>query len=60
MYDYEIDGLLKANNYTIDSETYINICQSSQIREIKYSPYENSYEIWTNENYWKFYVYRKE
>lgn len=60
MYDYEIQNLLEINNYNIDSETYINICQnSSQIREVKYNPYENCFEIWTNESYWKFYVYRK-
>ena len=62
MYSYEIDQILKSQNYNIDSETYIDICNTSpQISRVKYNPYDNKYEIWTSDNYsWKINVYRKE
>lgn len=62
MYSYEIDKTLKFRNYNIDSETYIDICNTSQqISRVKCDPYDSKYEIWTNDNYyWKINVYRKE
>jgi len=61
MYSYQIQQILESNNYSIDSETYLNICSTSpQIKEIKYNSYENYFEIWANDGYWKFSVYRKE
>lgn len=62
MYSYEIDEILESQNYNIDSESYINICNTSpQISRVKYDPYDNKYEIWTSDNYsWKINVYRKE
>lgn len=62
MYSYEINQTLESQNYNIDSETYIDICDTSpQISRIKYNPYDNKYDIWTNDNfYWKINVYRKE
>lgn len=62
MYSCEINQALESQNYNIDSETYIDICNTSpQISRVKYDPYDNKYEIWTNDNfYWKINVYRKE
>lgn len=62
MYSREIEDILKSKNYNIDSHTYINICSSSpQIIHVKYDPYGQYFEIWTNDDfYWKFNVYRKE
>lgn len=62
MYSYEIDQTLKSHNYTIDADTYIEICKTSpQIFHLRYNQGENKYEIWTNDNYyWKIEVYRKE
>lgn len=62
MYSYEINKTLESQNYNIDSETYMDICNTSpQISRVKYEPYDNKYEIWTNDNYyWKINVYRKE
>lgn len=62
MYSTEINETLRRNNYTIDSETYSNICQTSpQINHAKYNAHEQCYEIWTDDgNYWKFTVHRKE
>ena len=52
MYSYEIEELLKKCNYNIDSETFINMCRTSpQIDHIKYNPYEDNIEMWTNDNY---------
>lgn len=61
MYSSEINQTLESQNYNIDSETYISICNTSpQILRIKYNPYDNKYEIWTSDNYsWKINVYRK-
>lgn len=61
MFSWEINQTLESQNYNLDSETYINICRTSpQISRVKYDPYLNSYEIWTNDNnYWKFSVHRK-
>lgn len=60
MYSSEINQALESNNYNIDSETYINICSTSpQILRVKYDPYDNKFEIWTDDNcYWKFSIYK--
>lgn len=62
MYSFEINQTLESQNYNIDSETYLDICNTSpQISQVKYDTYDNKYEIWTNDNYyWKINVYRKE
>lgn len=61
MYSYEIDQELKCKKYDIDSETYLHICNSSlQITHVKYNPYDASFELWTNDDYyWKINVHRK-
>ena len=62
MYSYEIDQTIKSQNYNIKSDIYLNICNTSpQISRVKYDPYDNKYEILTDDNYyWKISVYRKE
>lgn len=62
MYSSEIDQTLKSQKYNIESGTYSKICSSSpQITHVKYNPYSNEYEMWSNDNYyWKFTIYRKE
>lgn len=62
MYSHEIEQLLKIRNYLIDSEEYLNIMTTSpQIDHVKYSPYTDDFETWTNDNYyWKYKVYVKE
>lgn len=62
MYSREIDNILKSNNYNIDSNSYLNICSTSpQIVHVKYNPYGQYFEMWTNDDYyWKFNIYRKE
>lgn len=58
MYSYEIDQILKSQNYNIDSKTYIHICRTSpQITRTKYNPLEENFDIWTNDSYhWNFKV----
>lgn len=60
MYSWEINQFLEHRNYNIDSEDYLKICNSSnQISKIKYEPFGDYFEIWTNDNYyWKFSVYK--
>lgn len=60
MYSDEINQLLKFTNYIINPDTYIKICeQSPQINHVKYSPFGDYFEFWTNDGYyWKFCVKR--
>lgn len=58
MYSYEIEEKLKSESYNIDPNTYIYICKTSpQIVRTKYNPFEENFDIWTNDNYhWTFKV----
>lgn len=58
MYSYEINQTIVSQNYNIDSETYINICNTSpQISRVKYEPFDDIFNIWTDDNYhWTFRV----
>ena len=58
MYSYEINQTLESQNYNIDSKLYIDICNTSpQISRVKYEPFEDNFNIWTNDNYhWIFKV----
>ena len=62
MYSYEIDSIMKHNNYIISANTYINICSTSpQIIRTHYDAFGDYFEIWTEDRYyWKFMVKRKE
>ena len=62
MYSYEIKQLLELRNFLINNYEYLNIISSSsQINRVKYNPYSDEFETWTNDNYYfKYKVYRKE
>ncbi len=62
MYSYEIDSIMKQNDYRISANTYINICSTSpQIIRTHYDAFGDYFEIWTEDRYyWKFMVERKE
>lgn len=62
MYSHEIDQTLKSQNYNVDADTYLHICNSSpQVTHVKYNPYSDSFELWTKDGYyWKIKIYRKE
>ena len=61
MYSYEIDQILKENNYNIPSTTYQIVLSSPQINHVKYSAYSDVFEIWTNDGwYWKFKIHLSE
>lgn len=58
MYSWEISELLQSHDNNIDSQTYIDICNTSpQITRIKYDSYTDKFEMWDNDNYWNFHVY---
>lgn len=58
MYNFEIDNILRENNYNIPSHVYEIILSSPQIDHVKYSPYGDYFEIWTNDGcYWKFKIF---
>ena len=60
MFSWEIDKILKENNFEINAETYIQIVYTSpQINHIKYQSFGDYFEIWTDDRYcWKFKVFR--
>ena len=46
MYSVEIQKVLEENNYNIDSETYIDICQNSpQICHVKYDAFQFYFKV---------------
>ena len=52
MYSVEIQKILEENNYNIDSETYIDICQNSpQICHVKYDDFQDNFLIETSDGY---------
>lgn len=61
MYSWEIQNKLQKENHILTGEEYIDICKNSpQISQIKYNGFDDTYEIWTTDNYyWKFSLTRK-
>lgn len=61
MYSWEIQNKLQKDNYILSGDKYLDICRNSpQISQIKYNGFDDSYEIWTKDNYyWKFRLTRK-
>lgn len=62
MYSWEIDKVMKDHNYNLPSWLYSKICKESpQIECVKYSPWGDSFDIWTNDgSHWSFKVYLDE
>lgn len=60
MYSFEIDNYLRSRNWLLNQEEYLhvtNLNNSPQISRISYSAYDNSFVMYTNDNYiWKFYI----
>lgn len=61
MYSHEIEDELKNNNYCIDSNKYLYICNTSpQIHHIQYFPDGDYFHMDTKDNYhFEFKVYLK-
>ena len=61
MFDYELINYLNERNGNLSSKEYLYICDTCpQIKRVKYNSFEDSFEIWTDINYFKFQVYYKE
>jgi hypothetical protein len=58
MYSWEIQELMELRNYLLSVEEYLHICSTSpQIREVHYNPYEDNFNIKTDDRYdWTFKV----
>lgn len=58
MYSWELTNYLTEHNCTLNQNEYLHICNTCpQIRRVKYEPYGNYFEIWTDDNgYFKFTV----
>ena len=63
LYSWEIEKLLQMRNYLIEVQEYIEISdikKNPQINRVKYDPYNDDFEIWTNDNYdFKFKVKKR-
>ena len=59
MYSWEIDELLRKNNYEISAHTYLEMIKdSTQLTRIKYNPYSNTFDMWDEHGMcWSFRVY---
>lgn len=54
MYSYEIDNFLKFKNYELyidDYLKYINVKDSPQINNIRFSPFGNYFQVTTDDGY---------
>lgn len=62
MYSWEIDEILKNNNYYISSTLYLDIVFGSpQLTNIIYKTYDESFVMVDNNGYmWKFQVFEGE
>ena len=61
MYSWEIDSIMKHNDYAIPVNIYIyiyiDVCSSPQIIRTHYDAFGDYFEIWTDDRYyWKFQV----
>ena len=60
MYSWEIDSIMKQNDYIISANTYTNISTSPQIIRIHYDAFGDYFEIYTKDNYyWRFKVVKE-
>jgi hypothetical protein len=61
MYDWEFQNYLTERNYKLTNNEYLYICNTCpQISRVKYNSFGDTFEIWTDCNYFKFEVYYKE
>ena len=61
MYSQEIEELLKLRNYLISVKEYLRILETSpQINHIKYNPFDDCFDIWTDDRYYFKTKVRKE
>ena len=59
MFSWELDKIMRDSNYTLSRKDYLNINPNTcnQICRIKYDPFKDSFEIWTDDGYyWQFRV----
>ena len=50
MYSHEIEQLLKLKNYLVDVKDYINIVESSQVKDVEYEG-NNNFKVETKDGY---------
>ena len=61
MYDWEISRYIDERNGVLSNKEYLYICNTCpQINHIKYNSFEDSFDIWTDYEHFKFKVYLDE
>ena len=63
MYSYQIDNIMRENNYLLSRSDYLSINPntSPQIARMTYDPFNNKFDVWTYDNYhWEFRVKQEE
>lgn len=61
MYDWELAEFLRKRDGIISVNEYLHICNTCpQINHIKYDPFENMFNAWTDDgNYYAFRIYKE-
>ena len=61
MYDWELTDYLRKRDGVISVNEYLYICDTCpQINHIKYDPFENMFNAWTDSgNYYAFRIYKE-
>jgi hypothetical protein len=55
MYSHEIQQLIELRNYIVGGDELIEITSPAinpQLDHIKYNPFDSTYEMWSNDNYY--------
>ncbi len=55
MYSHEIQQLIELRNYIVGGDELMEITSpvlNPQLDHIKYNSFDNSYEMWSNDNYY--------
>ena len=62
MYSFEIQKLMELRNYLLSVKEYFYVCDTSpQIVRVSYNPFDNNFNIYTNDNYnFKFKIKKEE
>jgi hypothetical protein len=59
MYTWEVEKFLQERNYQVGGDDLLKVIsrdECPQFKRIRYNPFDNSYELWDDKTYIKFYA----